>query len=168
LFLWTPDCQRVFEELKKLLTSAPVLAFPDFSKPFVLETDASGAGLGVVLAQKQDDGSVRPLAYASHSLQPHERNYGITELEGLGVVWAVKHFLPYLYGHICHVFTGHSALTSLLNTPQQSGKLARWGMAIQELDLHIQHRTGRSNANADALSRSPLPATDSSLAEDVD
>lgn len=69
-----------------------MLVFPDFAKLFVLETGASGAGLGAVLAQKQGNGSVHPIAYASRSLQPHERNYGITELEGFGVVWAVKHF----------------------------------------------------------------------------
>ena len=149
---------ELFCKLKGLLTNSSLLVFPDFTKPFVLETDASGAGLGAVLPQKQEDGSTRPIAYASRSLQPHEKNYGITELEGLGVVWAVKHFRPYLYGHSCEVYTDHSALTSLLNTPQPSGKLARWGMAIQELDLKIKHRSGRSNSNADALSRSPLPA----------
>ena len=157
-FLWTPSCQKAFSELKALLTNSSLLVFPDFTKPFVLETDASGAGLGAVLAQTQEDGSTRPIAYASRSLQPHEKKYGITELEGLGVVWAVKHFRPYLYGHSCEVYTDHSALTSLLNTPQPSGKLARWGMAIQELDLKIKHRSGRSNSNADALSRAPLPS----------
>ena len=167
-FLWTPKCQSAFIELKRLLTSAPVLSFPDFTKPFILETDASGAGLGAVLAQKQEDGTVRPIVYASRSLQSHEKNYGITELEGLGVVWAVKHFRPYLYGHQCEVYTDHSALTSLLNTPQPSGKLARWGMAIQELDLQIRHRSGRSNANADALSRSPLPTGENSSMDDTD
>ena len=84
--------KSAFVELKRLLTHSPVLSFPDFAEPFILETDASGAGLGAVLAQKQEDGTVRPIAYASRSLQPHEKNYGITELEGLGVVWAVKHF----------------------------------------------------------------------------
>ena len=155
-FAWSHNCQKAFNDLKELLSHSPLLVFPDFSKPFVLETDASGAGLGAVLAQKQEDGSVHPVAYASRSLQPHEKNYGITELEGLGVVWAVKHFRPYLYGHSCEVFTDHSALTSLLNTPQPSGKLARWGMAIQELNLTIKHRSGHSNVNADTLSRAPL------------
>ena len=82
----------------------------------------------------------------------------MTELEGLGVVWAVKHFRPYLYGQKCPVYTDHQALKSLLNTPQPSGKLARCCMALQELDLSIQHRSGKSNANADALSRCPLPS----------
>ena len=91
-------------KLKELLTNAPVLAFPNFQTPFIVETDASGAGLGAVLAQKQKDGSVRPVAYASRSLQQHEKNYGTTELEGLGVVWAAKHFRPYLYGHSCVVY----------------------------------------------------------------
>ena len=124
-FAWTYNSQKSFSDLKELLINSPLLVLPDFSKPLVLETDASAAGLGAVLAQKQDDGSVHPIAYASRSLQSHERNYGITEFEGLGVVWAIKHFRPYLYGHSCEVFTDHSALTSLLNTPQPSGKLAR-------------------------------------------
>ena len=112
-----------------------------------------------MLAEEQDDGRVRPIAYASRSLQKHERNYGITELEGLGVVWAVRHFRTYLYGHHCTVYTDHEALKSLLNTPQPSGKLARWGMALQEMDLTIVHRSGKRNANADALSRFPMSTT---------
>ena len=144
-----------FDRIKELLTTAPVLAFPQFGRPFILETDALGTGLGAVLAQRQDDGSTRPIAYASRTLQPHEKKYGATEMEGLGVVWA-RHFRPYLYGHTCKLYTDHSALTSLLNTPQPSGKLARWGMAIQELDIEIRHRSGRSNTNANALSRAPV------------
>ena len=161
-YIWTPDCQQAFEQLKKLLTSALLLKYPDFDKPFILETDASGDRLGEVLAQRQEDGSLQPVACASRSLQKHEKNYVITELEGLGVVWAAKHFRPYLYGHQCTIYTDHEALKSLLNTPQPSGKLARWGMALQELDLTIEHRSGKHNANADALSRHPLPtpATD--------
>ena len=159
-FVWSEACEVSFTKLKDQLTTAPVLAFPNFREPFILETDASGAGLGAVLAQKQEDGSVRPVAYASRSLLRHESNYGITELEGLGVVWAAKHFRPYLYGHSGVVYTDHEALKSLLNTPQPSGKLARWGMALQELDLTILHRSGKANANADALSRCPQPTLD--------
>ena len=144
--------------------STPILAFPDFDRAFQLETDASRSGLGAVLAQEVD-GVARPVAYASRTLQSHEANYGTTELEALGVVWAVKHFRAYLYGHHCDVFTDHAALKSLLNTPQPSGKLARWGLALQDLDLNIQYRAGKANANADCLSRYPI-AEDSSLRED--
>ena len=154
-FDWSPSCQEAFDQLKQLLTKALVLAFPNFAKDFRLETDASGAGLGAVLSQELE-GKIRPVAYASRTLQPHERNYGATELEGLGVVWTVKHFRPYLYGHHCDVFTDHVALKSLLSTPQPSGKLARWGLAIQELDLNIKYRPGKTNLNVDSLSRCPV------------
>ena len=120
-----------------------MLAFPQFDRGFILDTDASGVGLGVVLAQKQDDGSVRPVAYASRTLQSHEKNYGVTEMEALGVVWAVRHFRHYLYGHHCDVFTDHEALKSLLNTPHPSGELARWGLALQEVDLAIHYKPGK-------------------------
>ena len=160
-FLWTAECQLAFDNLKRLLTTTPLLVYPKFDRPFMVETDASGNGLGAVLAQRQDDCSVKPVAYASRSLQQHEQNYGITELEGLAVVWAVKHFRHYLYGHTCEVYTDHEALKALLNTPRPSGKLARWGMALQELDLKIFYRPGKGNSNADALSRSPLPETGS-------
>ena len=153
LFRWDEQCQKSFDHLKDLLIQAPLLVFPDFAKPFVLETDASGQGLGAVLGQQQESGLVAPIAYASRTLQKHEQNYGVTELEALGVVWAIRHFRPYLYGHACKVYTDHEALKSLLNTPHPSGKLARWGLAIQELDLEIHYRPGRSNQAADALSR---------------
>ena len=154
-FIWTPTYQQAFDKLKQLLTDAPVLAFPNFEQDFILETDASGEGLGAVLAQKHQDGGIGPVAFASRTLQQHEKNYGATELEALGVVLAAKHFRPYLYGHHCDLYTDHEALKSLLNTPQPSGKLARWGMAIQELDLSIHYRPGKRNLNADALSRYP-------------
>ena len=72
------------------------------------------------------------------------------------MVWAVKHFRHYLYGHHCTVLTDHEALKSLLHTPHPSGKLARWGMALQELDLTIEYRPGSRNRKADALSRYPV------------
>ena len=106
-FIWSPACKAAFEELKKRLVEAPVLVFPNFGRGFVLETDTSGLGLGAVLAQEQEDATTRPIAYASRTLQQHEKNYGSTELEGLGVVLVVKHCRPYLYGHHCDVYTDH-------------------------------------------------------------
>ena len=85
-FLWKPIHDEVFCQLKQLLINAPVLAFPDFTKDFILETDASGVGLGAILAQGDKDGNVHPIAYASRTLQQHEKNYAVTELEALGIV----------------------------------------------------------------------------------
>ena len=140
-FLWTPECRKAFEQLKKALVTAPVLSYPIFGpdQEFILETDASGVGLGAVLSQKQD-GHIHPIAYASRTLDVHEKKYGITELE---TVWAVKYFRPYILGHRTTVYTDHAACTSLLNTPHPSGKLARWALAIQEMNLVIKHKSGK-------------------------
>ena len=95
------QCDEAFCRLKDLLVTAPVLAYPcfGFGKEFIVETDASGLGLGAVLSQQQDDGLVHPIAYASRSLNSHEKNYCISELETLGLVWAIWYFHPYLSGH---------------------------------------------------------------------
>ena len=159
LFVWSEACEVLFTKLKDLLTTAPELAFPDFRNPFILETDASGTGLGAVLAQKQEDGSVRPVAYASRSLLRHKGNYGITKLDGLSVVWAAKHLRPYLYGHSGMVYTDYDALKSLLNTPSPLASWLAW-IAQHELNLTILHRSGKANANADALSRGPQRTSD--------
>ena len=84
----------------------PVLAYPQFHSKhfFIIETDASTNGLGAVLAQQQEDGKVHPVAFASRSLSPNERNYAIAELVTLGLVWAAKLFRPYLLGHHCIVY----------------------------------------------------------------
>lgn len=124
-----------------------------------METDASGSGLGAVLEQEQEDGELHPVAYASRSLTPAEKRYGVSEMEALGVVCAIRHFRPYLLGHETVVYTDHSALKSLLNTSHPSGKLARWGMALQEISPEIRYRPGRKNGNADALSRTPTGPT---------
>ena len=155
-YVWTQSCESAFARLKELLTSPPVLAYPDFSKPFVLHTDASGKGLGAVLEQVQTDGTSHPIAYASRTLSKHEAKYGITELEALAVVWALRHFRAYLLGHSCTVFTDHAPVKSLLNSRHPSGKLARWAQTVAEFDLELKYKPGRKNANADALSRSPL------------
>ena len=149
-FEWLSDCETAFMQLKTLLTQSPMLAYPCFSEEFLLKRDASGVGLGAVLSQLQPDETIQPITFAGRTLQSHERNYGISELEALAVVWAVKHYRHYLYGHHCTVFTDHEALKSLLNTPQPSGKLARWRMALQE------YRPRKMNGRADALSRYPI------------
>lgn len=160
-FIWTEECQESFDSLKQKLATTSVLAYPSFDMPFVLETDASILGIGAVLSQPQADGLLHPVAYASRSLNPCECNYSITELETLAVVWAMQHFRSYLYGHSVTVYTDHTAVKAILEMPNPSGKHARWwtkvyGSGVR--DVKIVHRTGKSNVNADALSRSPQAA----------
>ena len=168
VFKWSGACAMAFQQLKEALITAPILACPKFGPgvEFVLETDASGVGLGAVLSQLQDDGQLHPVAYASRSLDTSEKNYGISELETLGLVWAARHFRPYILGHHTTVYTDHSACLSLLQRARPSGKLARWALAIQELDLTIRHRSGRQNSNADALSRNTAPSANYGAASD--
>ena len=100
-----------------------------------MHTDASGEGLGAVLEQEQEDGQLHPVAYASRSINKHKKQYGVTELEALGVIWAVKHFRSYQIGQKCRVYTDHAPLKSMLHTRHQTGKLARWSNMLAEVDL---------------------------------
>ena len=157
-FLWSLECQEAFEVLKKRLTTAPVLAYPRFDRDFILETDASILGLGAVLSQLQDDTKPHPISYASRALSHSEKKYAITELETLAVVWAVSHYHHHLYGQSVTVLTDHSAVKAVLETPNPTGKHARWwtkvyGRGVRE--VRIVYRAGRENASADALSRNP-------------
>ena len=167
-FQWTSNCQDSFERLKCLLASPPVLAYPDFEATFILHTDASGDGLGAVLEQ-DDDGQSHPLAYASRTLSKHEANYGVTELEELAIVWALRHFRAYLLGHKCIVYTDHSPLKAVLAAPHSSGRRARWGDTLAEFDLEVCYKPGRKNTNADALqlSRAPLCSVGAVTANDT-
>ena len=110
-FNWTANCEQTFNTLKSKLLTAPILAYPDFTRDFVLETDASKQGLGAILSQLQDDFKLHPLAYASRSLSPSEKNY---ELETLAVVLAILHFRYHLYGYKVRVYTDHAAVKAVL------------------------------------------------------
>ena len=112
----TSQCEESFSSLKTKMVSAPVLAYADFSRPFILETDASHSGLGAVLSQETDSG-VRPVAYASGGLRPTERNmsnYSSMKLEFLALKWAItEKFREYLLGHKCVVHTDNNPLSHL-------------------------------------------------------
>ena len=157
-FQWNEECQTAFDHLKQRLLDAPILAYPSFDREFLLETDASIQGLGAVLSQVQVDGLPHPVAYASRALSPAEKNYAITDVETLAVVWSVSHFKAYLYGQRVKVFTDHAAVRAVLLNPNASGKHARWWSLVFESgvgDISISYRRGRDNQNADALSWSP-------------
>ncbi len=128
-FQWTDQC------LNQLKQNSPVLSYPRFDQGFVLETDASVQGLRAVLLQIQEDQQLHPVAYASRALSPCEKNYGITDLETLAVVWALSHFKVYLYGQEVKVITDHTAVKSVLLNPDASGKHARWWAKVFESGL---------------------------------
>ncbi|XP_060780518.1 uncharacterized protein LOC132888512 [Neoarius graeffei] len=152
---WTGQCEDSFEALKARLVSAPILAYADFSKPFILEVDASHSGLGAVLSQEQD-GAVRPVAYASRGLRPTERNmsnYSSMKLEFLALKWAMtEKFREYLLGQQCVVFTDNNPL-SYLHSAKLGATEHRWAAQLAAFNFEIKYRSGRSNKNADALSR---------------
>jgi len=109
-YAWTTECQAAFDELEEKLISASVLVYPDFDRSYILEIDASIRGLGAVLSQIHQDGLTHPIAFASRALAAPEKNYNITDLETLAVVWAVSHFHAYLYDHNVEVRTDHSVV----------------------------------------------------------
>lgn len=152
-FNWTTTQQQAFERLRNCLISSPILAYPNWSQPFLLFTDASTFALGAVLSQKDNEGNERIIAYASRSLLPAEKNYTITELEYLAVVWAVGKFHHYIHGSRFTLITDHSALVHLLNLTTPNGRLARWVMKLQSYDFDTIHRADKRHSNVDSLSR---------------
>ena len=154
-FKWTDQCQEAFLELKQRLTSAPLLALPDWSKPFIVDTDASDTGIGAVLSQEHANGEEHVISYASRLLTKPERNYCVTRKELLAVVAFLHHFRQYLLGAKFIIRTDHGALTWLQSFKSPEGQLARWLEKLQEFEFAIVHRPGRKHSNADALSRIP-------------
>ena len=148
-FSWDENCQHAFQMLKVALTQAPVLSYPSFKKEFTLLTDASAVGIGAVLEQEG-----HPIAYASRSLTPSERQYSVIERECLAAVFAVKQFRHYLLGRPFSLHTDHQPL-QWLSAQKMEGRLCRWALALQEFDFEIKYRRGSANGNADALSRVP-------------
>ena len=135
--------------------SAPVDAFPDFSKPFLLDIDASDGGIGGVLSQLQADGSEQVVGYGSRTLSKSERNYCVTRRELLAMVYFVDHFRRYLLGRKFTLRTDHAALKWLQSFKSPEGKMVRWLEKLQDFDFVVVHRKGKKHLNADALSQLP-------------
>ena len=151
-FQWQSEHQEAFEELKKALTTAPVLGLPNNNDFFILDTDASNYAIGAELIQLQQ-GEERVIAYGSFSLTPEQLNYCTTRKELLALVRFTRQFRHYLLGRQFLVRTDHNSLRWLLNFREIDGQLARWLEELSQYDLIVKHRPGRKHENADALSR---------------
>lgn len=153
-FLWTSQQQESFETLKNILTNPPLLQYPDFSKEFVITTDASNYAIGAILSQGKI-GEDLPIAYASRTLNRAEINYSTTEKELLAIVWSVRHFRPYLYGTHFKIVSDHKPLTWLFSIKDPGSRLIRWRLKLEEYSYEVIYKAGKKNTNADCLSRYP-------------
>ncbi|WVZ52658.1 hypothetical protein U9M48_003697 [Paspalum notatum var. saurae] len=147
-FRWTNAQQAGFDELKKKLTTTPVLTLPDQQKKFIVYCDASRDGLGCVLMQ---EGKV--IAYASRQLRKHELNYPTHDLELAAVVHALKIWRHYLYGQRCEIYTDHKSLKYIFTQNELNMRQRRWLELIKDYDMEIHYHPGKANVVADALSR---------------
>jgi hypothetical protein len=147
-FVWTSECEKAFQTLKRLLTTTPVLAQPDIEKPFDVYCDACGTCIGCVLMQ---DGRV--IAYASRQLKQHEEHYPTHDLELAAVVHALKIWRHYLLGNICHIYTDHKSLKYIFTQSDLNMRQRRWLELIKDFDLEVHYHLGKANVVADALSR---------------
>lgn len=147
-----PVYTNCFEKCKTLLSNDPVLQYPDFSKEFILTTDASNVAIAGILSQGPI-GSDRPVCYASRTLNDSEQNYSTIEKELLAIVWATKYFRPYLFGRKFKVLTDHKPLQWMVNLKEPNSRLTRWRLRLSEYDFTVIYKKGKSNTNADALSR---------------
>ena len=160
--MWGRQQQEAYAAAKGLLQSSQVLVHYDPEKTLVLSCDASPYRVGAVLAHKFDDGSERPIAYASRTLSKTERGYSQLDKKALALVFGVKKFHQFVYGRHFIVYTDHKPLLGLLNpdkaTPSMaSSRMQRWALSLLAYEYELIYRPGSQNGNADSLSRLPLP-----------
>ncbi|CAC5383037.1 unnamed protein product [Mytilus coruscus] len=158
---WTKECQ----EVKDLITSDMILTHFNPELPVTLACDASPYGLGAVISHRYPNGSDRPIAFASRSLAPAEKNYSQIDKEALGIIWGIKKFHSYLYGRKFKLITDHQPLIYIFN-PQKgvsvtaSARLQRYSLFLSGYEYEIEFRGTAKHANADSLSRLPLKSTE--------
>ena len=166
-FGWTEAQENAFQHLKSKLISRPILQYPNFSKEFILTTDASNSGLGAMLSQRPV-GKDLPVAYASRSLNNTKTHYTTSEKELLAIVWATKYFRPYLHGRRFKTVSDHKPLVWVMNVKDLGSRLLRWRVQLAEYDYEITYRRGSQNTNADALSRIGSVSKEHDLSDEFD
>ena len=157
-FDWSEEEERSFTQIKTLLTNEPILTLPDFSRSFIVTTDASKIGLGAILSQQHDNGE-KIICYASRITTAAENNYNAYELEGAGVLFALKTFRVYIIGNKFLLRTDNTAVKHMMENKEQSSKLFRWALKLQEFEFDTEHTKGKNNKLADGLSRNPVTRT---------
>uniref|UniRef100_K7EZN6 ribonuclease H n=1 Tax=Pelodiscus sinensis TaxID=13735 RepID=K7EZN6_PELSI len=145
---WTLQCEKAFRALKHQLTQTPVLHQPDFTKPFIVQTDGSDRGLGAVLSQEQE-GEEHPILYLSRKLLPREQQYATIEKEALAAKWAIEALRYYLLGGTFTLITDHAPLRWLQTMKETNPRIMRWYLALQPYKFEVCHRPGRAHNNAD-------------------
>ena len=147
-FDWDDRCKEAFQELKRRLTSAPILIIPDRGQGYIVYCDALKAGLGCVLKQS---GSV--VAYGFRRLKNHEMNYPTHDLELAAVVFALKIWRHYLYGEEFEVYSDHKSLKYIFMQQDLNMRQCRWKEFLEDYDFTLHYHPGKANVVADALSR---------------
>ncbi|XP_058742330.1 uncharacterized protein LOC131614797 [Vicia villosa] len=147
-FAWSTEAAAAFTELKQKMTDMPVLALPDFSKQFIIETDASGVGIGAVLSQES-----HPIAFFSKKMCPRMQASSVYVREMFAVTEAVKKWRQYLIGQKFHIYTDQKSLRNLLLQRIQTPEQQKWAAKLQGFNFEIFYKPGKSNLVADALSR---------------
>ncbi|MGN5970562.1 Ty3/Gypsy family RNase HI domain-containing protein, partial [Klebsiella oxytoca] len=139
-YVWTDQCETSFQELKKRLTSAPVLTLPSGSGGYTIFTDASNIGLGCVLMQDR-----KVVAYGSRQLKDHEKNYATHDLELAAVVFALKMWRHYLYREKFKVHSDHRNLQYLFSQKELNMRQRRWMEYNKDYDFPIKYHPGKAN-----------------------
>lgn len=158
-FHWGSDQQEAFEKIKHVLINAPVLALYDPNKDTVVRTDASSYALGVVVLQKQENGDLKPVSYASRSLSPTEQRYSTIEKEALGVTYGCEKHSDMLIGKVFHINTDHKPLVPLLGQKDLSDlplRIQRFRLRLMYFSYTISHVPGKELFMPDLLSRNPV------------
>ena len=154
---WDSWCQQAFDDLKTVCTTAPILTYANFSKPFKLHTYACCTGLGAVLYQTWEDGTKVVIAYASRSLNKAESHYPAHKLEFLALKWAVvEKFHKYLYGLTFDIYTNNNPLIYVLTTAKLDAASYCWVNSLANYNFRLHNRVGKTNIDADALTRVSL------------
>ena len=157
---WSPECKGSFQALKDTLALSSVLAHYSPKLEAQLAVDASPVGLGALISHITEDGTERPIAYASRSLTKAERNYSVIEKEALAIIFGIRKFQQYLYGRKFTLLTDHQPLTLLFGPkrgipPIEASRLQRWAIQLSAYQYEIRYCSSKQNANADAFSRLP-------------